>query len=226
MTDAGAQRAAARRTGSYSSAADAVVDHRSIPRRSGSAAAATQSSTGEADLGCLAVDELDALGGQAGGERGRRRLDLDLDERAVRRLCRRPSRAAAVPRRLTRWTGSASSSSLAMTTPSERRRRPRGVRPARLDASARAAPRAGGRRPRQARSGWPERRAGRRRPSRIAARAPRARAVLADHERAGRSSAAHADSRWRAIAQPKIGWRLRAVRKSPARPGRGVARPR
>ena len=40
----------------------------------------------EADLGCLTVDELDALGGQSIGERGRGELDLDLDERAVRRL--------------------------------------------------------------------------------------------------------------------------------------------
>ena len=123
----------------------------------------------------------------------------------------------------TRWTGRASSSSLARIAPgagsSSSGSRWPSSRPRR---AARRARRAGParRRPPGRRSHRAAASPTRRRPSRMpAASAPEPAPCSRTTKRAGRSIAAQTDSRCRATAQPKIGWPSGAVRKSPWRPG-------
>ena len=193
---------------------------------------AIHASSAEADLGGLAVDEVDALG-RPGGRRGPASSARSRPRRGDRP---RPTSTATSPqrprradgrdgpagRRGPRWRGRS------RRTAGRRRawRARSGRRPASASRSPRR-PRRGARRPRPARSG--SRRA-------RATRAVAARRGWPDGERAGpgpvladderrpaRPAARQISSMPVASVAPKIGCSSGAVRKSPSRPGRASA---
>ena len=140
-----------------------------------------------------------------------------------RRVRRRARRSRRAPRPITRWTGSASRTSLARIAPtigppssgSSTWPAPAAARRS-LTWRMRSGARSATRYLRTVRSGEPARAS----PSTIpVARAPDPAPCSRTVNRPGRPRRSQTSSSWRAIVQPKIGWDSGEVRKSAPRPG-------